>query len=321
MRKIIIDSDPGVDDAFAISIAMKANLEILGITSVAGNRGLSYTTNNASKLIKYLNYHTKVYLGSPFNLRALDDERLQKDIVDAVAIHGLDGLGNSDLEVDPSNISNQSAIDFILEMVKKYPGEVEILAIGPLTNIALAIKKDFDAMTKVKAIHIMGGGINKSNVTEYAEFNFFFDPEAVEIVLDLGKKVPLHIVGLDVTHQLITNLNDLFFYSHECGDLGKKLASMVSGYVEQYYQMNGYMGAVLHDLVVVLGIIDPSIYLSKKQLSLKVATDPIKKGQVTIDEDSLVNASYYFEIDVKKAKRLIVEILASDKLTLYEKYL
>ena len=321
MKKIIIDTDPGIDDAFALVLAMKSDLNILGITTVAGNRGLKQTTNNASRIIKLMNYNTKVYQGSSYNLKAINNKELQKNIIDAIEVHGFDGLGGSNLEIDSNNISDLNAIDFILEEIKKYPNEIEIIAIGPLTNIALAIKKDFETMCQVKAIHIMGGGINITNVTEYAEFNFFYDPEAVEIVLGLGSFVELNIIGLDVTHQVITNLNDLFFYKHECGELGKILAEMAVSYVEMYYSFNGYMGAVMHDLIVLIGVLEPSIYTNKKTCFLNVYKDEERKGQITIASKVITNANYNFGIDVKKTKLKIVELFDKGKVELYLKYL
>lgn len=151
-RKIIFDTDPGIDDAYAIIAAMKYEaFDVLGLCTVAGNKGLEFTTTNALKLIKLMNYNCKVYKGAATSLLPLAR--------DAKDTHGTDGLGGITLGYDLNKLSDIHAVDFILETVKANPGEIEIIAIGPVTNIALAIQKRYRYDEKSKS-HLYNGWRN-----------------------------------------------------------------------------------------------------------------------------------------------------------------
>ncbi|MCK5387961.1 MAG: nucleoside hydrolase, partial [Candidatus Izimaplasma sp.] len=211
MRKIIFDTDPGIDDAYAIITAMKhPDIKVLGICTVAGNKGIEFTTTNAQKLIKLMNYDCQVYKGAKDSLLKVAD--------DAGATHGIDGLGGVPLAYDKSSLSSISAVDYILNTVKENPNEIEIIAIGPVTNIALAIRKDKETMKKIKAIYTMGGGVYRGNITPVAEFNYWYDAQATKEMFELGVDVPIHMIGLDITHKSIVTNNDLEFMKMTGGE-------------------------------------------------------------------------------------------------------
>ena len=195
MKKIIIDCDPGVDDAFALLLACKCNeLDILGITTVAGNCSLDDATNNTFKMLDMAGRNDiLVYKGS--------DRSLIKEDVDAEDVHGIGGLGGVTFEKINRNTEDMNGIDYLVSTVNKYPGEVTVVALGPLTNIALAIRNDKDFSKNVKELVMMGGAVGKGNITPDAEFNFYKDPDAAKEVFD-NFKGKIVMVGLDVTRKI-----------------------------------------------------------------------------------------------------------------------
>ena len=194
MRKMIIDTDIGSDDAVAVIMALKQkNIEILGITTVAGNCDIDHVVNNALMTVEITKRQKPaVYKGA--------SRPIIRKKVDAVDVHGQDGMGNCDLIHPTTTAAKEHAVFAMLELIKKHPGEVEIVALGPVTNIALAIMMDRETMKKVKHIWSMGtGGFGMGNSTPYAEFNVYADPESYEIMLQSG--IPLTIIGFDLCIQ------------------------------------------------------------------------------------------------------------------------
>lgn len=282
-RKIIIDTDPGIDDAFAITTAFQYDgFDVLGLTTVAGNKLIDVVTANGSKLIKLNHANTKVYKGASQTIAQAEHKASATNVENADSVHGVDGLGGVTLPIDENNISDIHAVDFILDTVKKYPNEVEIIAIGPLTNLALAIQKDRQTMKKVKAIWSMGGGVLKGNMTPVAEFNYWYDPESVAITYSLGNVVPIHMVGLNMTKKSGFKKIELQLLE-ECGEIGHILHSMVKKYGEEYG--NEEIDCVIHDLACVIYAINQdicpknSIYFA----NLQIPEDGLCKGETIVD--------------------------------------
>ncbi len=191
MRKIIIDTDTGSDDAAAIIMAAYSrDIQILGVTTVAGNVPLEQAAQNAMATLEVCGRSdVPVYLGAS---RPLFRERPF-----TVSVHGADGMGDCGLIHPKMSVQSQRAVDYILETVNKYPGEVEIIALGPATNIALAVLTDREIMRKVKHIWSMGTtGFGIGNTTPVSEFNVFIDAEAYALMLEAG--IPITIVGFDM---------------------------------------------------------------------------------------------------------------------------
>ncbi|MBQ8402753.1 MAG: nucleoside hydrolase, partial [Clostridia bacterium] len=190
MRKIIIDTDTATDDAAALLIACaQPDTEILAVTTVAGNIPLEKGTRNALQTLETAGKKIPVYPGA--------SRPLQRPLVCAEGVHGKDGLGDRDL-VHPAALPEKThGVTKILELVRAYPGEIEIVALGPATNIALAILQDREAMAGVRHIWSMGtGGFGPGNCTPVAEFNVYVDAEAYQILLTAG--IPLTIAGFDL---------------------------------------------------------------------------------------------------------------------------
>lgn len=188
-RHLIIDTDTAGDDAAALILAAKTpNVTIEGITVVAGNVDLEQGTRNALMALEVAGAKIPVYKGA--------DSSLMNRKFKLFSVYGEDGMGDANLIRPKGKAQKKSAIDFILETVKKYPGEVEIITLGPVTNIALAIQKDPATMKSVKKFWSMGSaGFSSGNATPVAEFNVFKDADAYKVMLDLG--VPVTIIGLD----------------------------------------------------------------------------------------------------------------------------
>ncbi len=189
-RRFIIDTDTAGDDAAALILAAKTpDIIIEGVTVVAGNVDLEQGTRNALMSLEIAGANIPVYKGADASLMARKFE--------LYSVFGKDGMGDADLIHPKGKAQKKSAVDFILETVKKYPDEVEIITIGPVTNIALAIEKDPATMRRVKRIWSMGtAGFGPGNATPVAEFNVFKDAEAYKVMLDSG--VPVTVIGLDL---------------------------------------------------------------------------------------------------------------------------
>ena len=193
MRKIIIDTDTGSDDAIAILMALRdPSVQVLAVTTVCGNVNMEQATINAFRSIDAARtYVPPVYKGA--------FRPLYWDLVTGQFAHGQDGMGDMGLPVPDMQPETEHAVEAILRLVKENPGEIEIVALGPATNLALAMMKDPETMKQVKHIYSMGsGGYGKGNATSVAEFNVFVDAEAYKVLVDFP--VPLTIIGLDLCY-------------------------------------------------------------------------------------------------------------------------
>jgi purine nucleosidase len=214
-RKIIIDTDPGQDDAVAILLALgSAELEIVGMTAVAGNVPLKLTEKNARKICELAGRpDIKVYSGA---IRPL-----ARELVTAEEVHGETGLNGPQLPEPTMKLQDQYAVDFIVEtLMKEESGTITLCALGPLTNIALALIREPKIAPRIKEIVLMGGGFFEGgNVTPTAEFNIYVDPHAANVVFKSG--IPIVMMPLDVTHKALTTAKRTQAYRK----LGTRVAS------------------------------------------------------------------------------------------------
>jgi len=189
MRKLIIDTDTGSDDAVALMMAvLSPETEVLGVTTVCGNVPLAQATQNALMTLEVCSADIPVYPGA--------SRPLFRDLVTAVNVHGNDGMGDIDLIHPAHEPSGISAVDFILYSVQHHPDEADIVMLGPATNIALAILRDRETMSHVRHIYTMGtAGFGPGNTTPVAEFNVYVDAESYKILLQSG--IPITIIGFD----------------------------------------------------------------------------------------------------------------------------
>ena len=253
MHKIIIDTDPGVDDAIAILLALAAKdeIEVVGITTVNGNVGLHYTTPNACKILTLAGRtDIPVYSGCA--------KPLEREPLSAEEVHGNDGLGGigfPDVEKQPEE---EFAVDFLVRKARELKGELVLVPIGPLTNLAKAIEKDPEFVNNVKEIVMMGGAEFKGNVTPTAEFNFWVDPEAAKIVFDAGFK-KITMVGLDAIDNARMNpaLRELLYQIDT--PVSKFIYDITRVYVNESWRTEKDLGCRLCDVLAVSQLLDPSV--------------------------------------------------------------
>jgi purine nucleosidase len=253
-RKIIIDTDPGQDDAVAILLALgSAELDVLGITVVAGNVPLKLTEKNARKICELAGRpDMKVYAGA---IRPL-----LRELVTAEEVHGKTGLNGPQLPEPTMKLQDQYAVDFIVEtLMTEAVGTVTLCALGPLTNIALALIREPRIAARVNELVLMGGGFFEGgNVTPAAEFNIYVDPQAADIVLRSG--IPMVIMPLDVTHKALTTATRTQAFRKLSTRVGTATADMLEFFERFDEEKYGTDGGPLHDPCVIAYLLQPGLF-------------------------------------------------------------
>ncbi|MBX3061990.1 MAG: nucleoside hydrolase [Anaerolineae bacterium] len=272
-RKIIIDTDPGVDDAMAIYFAMRSpELELIGLTTIFGNVHTSLATTNALRLMEIA--------GRPdIPVAHGADNPLAVPYGGPVPyVHGEDGQGNVFLPDPTTKPVDKTAAQFIVEQVMSQPDEVTLVPIGPLTNIALALRLEPRIAQRVKEVVIMGGNaLGPGNATPAAEANIHNDPEAADVVF--GADWQLTMVGLDVTQQTVMTPDHLSEYSKFDNPMAQHIAKIVPLYQAFYGRYEELNGIFVHDPSAIAYLIDPSLFTTK-QLPIRVDTnDGISRGK------------------------------------------
>jgi purine nucleosidase len=264
-HRIIIDCDPGVDDAIAILLAFGSSpdLEVAGITTAAGNVPLPATTRNALRICHLAGRSDiPVFQGC--------DRPLLPTPPRSASVHGADGLGDIDLASADFGPSPGHAVDFIIDTIRRSPGEITLCPIGPMTNIAVALQKAPDLAAKIKEIVFMGGAaFCPGNSTPQAEFNIWFDPHAAQMVLASGVK--LTMFGLDVTEKALITQERLAALRSRPNRAAKKAADML----EQY----GRGDSGLHDPCVVAYLIDETLFSGVDAKVDVDCTSPLSRGK------------------------------------------
>jgi purine nucleosidase len=247
-RKVILDCDPGIDDAFAIAFGCgHPAIELCGVTTVAGNVGLDRTTANALAVLEFLGRgDVPVAAGSPVPLL--------RPFSDAHDVHGETGLGAASLPEARGRPVAAHAVDFLIERIEAEPGAVTLVATGPLTNIALAVRHHPPLASQVADFIIMGGSAGRGNVAPAAEFNIWCDPEAAAIVFAAGWRVTM--AGLDVTHQARATA-EIRDRMRALGRLGDEL--LLPG-LRGYRSVAGGAGQPVHDVCALALVAAPGLF-------------------------------------------------------------
>ncbi|MFV0255286.1 MAG: nucleoside hydrolase [Erysipelotrichaceae bacterium] len=251
-RKIIIDCDPGIDDAFAITIALRdPSFDVLGIHTVSGNVSVENTTRNAQGLLYLLGSDVPVHMGS--------SEPLVIEPIYASDVHGANGFSEYKFDDDKlSPLSCLSSIDAYKKVLSESNERVTIIAMGPLTNIAILLKSYPELKKKIECISLMGGGIKGGNVTVAGEFNFYADPHSAAIVFNSG--VDIVMAGLDVTEAAKIYKEDIEEIKNKGGELGLCLHEIYQNLLNKNFsEGNGYT-ATPHDSVAVLCLLHPELF-------------------------------------------------------------
>jgi inosine-uridine nucleoside N-ribohydrolase len=250
-RRVIIDTDPGVDDAFALLLALRSpELKIEGITPVAGNVPLDFTLPNALRMLEIAGR-------SDIPVAAGAKAPLMRRLVTATYAHGENGLGGAIFPEPKLKPVADPAPVLIRQIVRKYPGEVTLVTLGPLTNVATALNADKDLASMIKGITMMGGSLSGGNVTPAAEFNVYVDPEAARIVFQSG--IPINMVGLDVTRR--TELTEAHVQRLEAAGtaVSKAAATIARNIIAQERRQGATRGPNMHDPLAMAAFIDPGV--------------------------------------------------------------
>lgn len=256
MKKVIIDVDTGIDDALALIVGVKSNkLDILGVTTVAGNIPVELSTSNTLKVLKLLGREDiEVYEGA--------SKPLDRNVEFHDSVHGEGGIAGQLKEMKTKTKQDIHAVDYMIDEINKQPGEITLIMLGPLTNLALALKKDSSIVEKIKEVYIMGGAVRvPGNVSPVAEFNFYVDPQSAYNVLHSGLNIKL--IGLDVTNHARLAEDDLKNIDTQ-NEYGKFLVNVSNFYIERSALRRKDRSCALHDPVVVAAAINEDILTYEK---------------------------------------------------------
>ena len=291
-QRVIIDTDPGVDDAMAILLALNSpELKVEALTVVPGNVEGKQGLENALKIVSLAGRCDVIVAGGAHH-------PLNQKLITAQYWHGPNGLAGVELPESKCKADARFGPDLIIEMVHKYPHDIALIPVGPLTNIALAVSKDPSIVPLVKNIVIMGGSITGGNVNAAAEANIYNDPEAASIVFNAGWIVTM--IGSDVGERTLFTRRDLANLQEQHGPESDFIAKLADYYVTRS-EKSGYTGAAMYDPLAVAAAIDPTL-VTLKDMHVDVET----KGEFTrgetvanrmgYDEKNVLHGDHY-EID------------------------
>ena len=268
MQRVVIDTDPGTDDALALVMALNSpDLRIEGITTVGGNATLAETTNNALRLV----HHVAAGRDVPIAVGAARPAR--GSFSHAYHVHGADGLG-VDLPAPTSVPQPADAVDFLRQRALAVPAQISVIAHGPLTNVAAALDGQPDVAHAISEVYVMGGAVEvPGNVTPHAEFNIYEDPWSANAVF--GSGVPVTLIGLDVTHRTAMHRNGgprWFEGTSRSAELGNRI--LANSFRERADVQEFY----LHDPLAVAAAIEPEL-LTYRSAQIEVVTDGEERGR------------------------------------------
>lgn len=300
-KKVIIDCDPGIDDSLALILALNSpELEIVGITTVSGNVKADQGAKNALKVLKIMNREDiPVYIG--------EEVPLERELITAQDTHGEDGLGETNYEEADVKI-NYGGVDFILENSRK--GDISVIALGPLTNLAKAIERDEEGFNMINKIVSMGGAFRShGNCSQVAEFNYWVDPHGVKEVFDRSK-VPFSMVGLDVTREIILTPNLIELIKQIGGDIANFIVDITRFYVDFHWNQERTLGCVINDPLAVAYFIDRTLCDGFTSY-LDIVTDGKAIGQTLVDVGNFYrkehNGRILTKVDSKRFMKMFLE--------------
>ncbi|MEB3754776.1 nucleoside hydrolase [Acinetobacter sp. MD2(2019)] len=275
--QIIIDTDPGQDDAVAILLALASpELNVLGITTVAGNVPLALTHVNARKVCELAGRtDIPVFAGC--------DKPLKRDLITAENVHGKTGLDGIELPAPSMPLQAQHSVDFIIKTLRNAPEKtITICSLGPMTNTAQALLKAPDIASRIAKIVLMGGGFFEGgNITPSAEFNMFVDPDAAKVVFAAG--IPLTVVPLDVTHKALTSKAWVDGLRAMNNQVGPAVAAWTDFFERYDMEKYGSEGAPLHDPCVIGYMLKPELFTGR-QINVEIEADsPLTVGATVAD--------------------------------------
>ncbi|MBU2598576.1 MAG: nucleoside hydrolase [Actinobacteria bacterium] len=311
MKKIILDCDPGHDDMVAIILACSSDeIDLMGITTVAGNQTGDKTFINTLKVLTLIN-RIDIPVARGF------DKPIFRKLTVAPRIHGVSGLDGAYLPEPDIKLLERvktldiHAVDFIIKSVKESDEKVTIVPTGPLTNIAIALLKEPLIKDNIDRIILMGGAVYDSNITPASEFNIYVDPEAAKIVFESG--IPITMVGLDVTNKAILTFKDIEELNNLQGRVSRVIAPLLKFFAQANKDFFGIGGAPLHDALAVSYIIMPDT-IKTKYLNVTIETEgKYTRGRTVVDVYNITgkepNVDVAFEVNSLAFKKLIMNTI------------
>lgn len=306
-KKIIIDCDPGQDDAVALLLAFASpeDVDVLGITTVGGNVPLKLTQRNARMMCDLARSDVPVFAGC--------DKPMRRPLRTAEYIHGETGINGIEIFEPETPLQEQHAVDFIIEtLLGADDGEITLVPTGPLTNVGTAIDREPAILEKIEQIVLMGGAMREGgNRTPSAEFNILVDPEAAEVVFRCGR--PITQMGLDVTHKVLSTKERV----DRIEALGNSVAAATAGMINFFerYDMEKYTakGAPLHDPCTVAWLIKPELFEGKVCNVAIETQSELTLGHTAVDfwhvTDRPRNVNWIYDVDADGFYELLVERL------------
>jgi len=303
-EKIILDVDPGHDDAVAIMLAARnPKIDLLGITVVAGNQTLEKTVNNTLNICSHLNINVPIAAGMSVPM-------VRKQII-ANDIHGETGLDGPEFGEITVELDKRHAVDFIIDMLMESDGDIILVPTGPLSNIGMAMKKEPRIVEKIKKIVLMGGAYTIGNTTPSAEFNILADPEAAHVVFSSGR--PIVMMGLDLTRQALATKEVV----DKIKTIGNKASNLFVDIIEFFTKTQkevfGWDAPPTHDPTTVAYLIDPSIVETKPMYTEIEIWSPSSYGRTICDYYNVTgkkpNVEVAIKLDFEKFWNLIYETL------------
>ena len=304
MKKVIMDCDPGHDDAIALLLASRADdIELLGVTTVAGNNELENTTRNARKILDYAGVtDVDVYAGC--------SRPMMRDLyrLTGAIIHGEDGLGGPKLPDPVTPVKEEHGVDFIIRTLRESEEKIILIPTGPLTNIAMALIKAPDIKEKIERIIIMGGAVNDpGNITSAAEFNIYVDPEAAKIVFASGCNIYLNT--LDISMKAVFYEEDIERLRAQGDKISDIVAKLLDFFSSTHVQHFGFKACPIHDALCVGALIDENlIQYQKTYLDISV-NDPLTLGETVADLWGITGHEPNCYLSVKVDRELFVQMI------------
>ncbi|RZM76520.1 nucleoside hydrolase [Leptolyngbya iicbica] len=278
VKPIIIDCDPGVDDAIALMLALRSpELDVQGITVVAGNVPLALTQRNARQICELLNRRdVPIYAGCP--------RPLVRSLITAEDIHGKTGLEGATLPDPTLPLQTTHAVNYLIDTLSTTPAPLTIATLGPLTNLAVALIQKPEIAEGIERIVMMGGGITHGNITPVAEFNIYVDPHAAQVVFDSG--IPITFISLDITHQVLTTPARLAAIQTLGNPVSEVAAAILGHYGKVDEQRLGTVGAPLHDPCVIAYLLRPDLFTTYRGYVQVELSSPLTLGQTVVSRDA-----------------------------------
>ena len=307
---LIIDSDPGLDDALAIGLAAASpEIDLLAVTTVGGNADVTRCTQNALRLLHaYGRDDVPVAEGAAGALLG--------SVVRATEVHGESGIGTTVLDPSPTEARPEGAVALMARLLENHPRPVAIAPIGPLTNIALLLRLHPHLVPKIAHLCLMGGSIGEGNTTASAEFNIVADPEAADVVFRSG--IPITMIGLDVTHQALLDRSDAAALRALGTRSGRVAADLTDYALDRNLEWSGSATTAIHDAVAIAHLMVPDLVAVARYHVAVDTTDGPARGRTVCDglpyrlrrDGRIPNADVGIVIDRARFSRLLIDAFA-----------